>query len=134
MKYPKVVIPKIDIADMVSKVKSRWDRRKNREFDLTGKEVTEEGEEKKSVDEHIEENRHREFYNPDTHEVSFANMRATDVKSNPKVMLPKPRSVKEEVELSTRSTLINKEVEEYIKSIEVNPSSLTKSERREDKG
>ena len=54
----------------------------------------------------------------------------SDVKNNPRVILPKPRSEKEEVELTTRVTLVTKEVKSYLEGLETEPSNLTNSERR----
>ena len=82
------------------------------------------------MDEALEEESQREKFDRDKRVLNFKGMRASDVKSNPRVTLPKPRSDREELELGTRMTLLNQEVQEYIKRLETQPSSMTKSERR----
>ena len=62
--------------------------------------------------------------------MSFKNVRATDVKRNPRVVLPKPRHQREESEMATRDTLIGQEYKKYISE---NPDPLrtvTESEAR----
>ena len=72
----------------------------------------------------------RECYDHERQTISFSNLIPSDVKNNPWVILPKPRSEKEEVELTTRATLITKEVQSYLDRSEAQPENLTKSERR----
>ena len=105
-----------------------WDR-ENRDFSREGEEVTEE-QEKKSQDELIEENKHREVYCPDTKKLNFKGQRSTDIRNNPRTKMPDPRSNKEETELQTRATLVMREAKEYISKLECQPTNLTKSERR----
>ena len=76
----------------VAKFKARYDRM-GRDFDTQGEEVTEDLGVKKTMEEQISEEKHREIYRVDSNTVSFANMRPTDVKSCPRVILPKPRTV-----------------------------------------
>ena len=130
--FPKVDQETTDLYPDVSKVKSRWDRSQNRDFNLQGEEVTSQDElsTQKSKEEFIEENRHRESYNPEKQRLNFSQMGPSDVKNNPRVILPRPRSVKEEVELTTRATLVTHEVHQYLNSLENQPDNLTKSERR----
>ena len=132
MDYPKVDSNNVGLNSEVSKVKARWDRATQRDFNNQGEEVTDQEElrKAKTVDEKLEENSYRERYNHSTKELSFANVIPSDIKSNPRVILPKPRSDKEEGELATRSTMVNLEVMEFIKKMEQTPTSMTKSERR----
>ena len=60
------------------------------------------------------EESHREVYNPDFHQVDCTKVRASDVKNNPRVIFSKPRSPKEEAELTTRQEMVNNIVEQYM--------------------
>ena len=75
----------MDLASDMGKVKARWDRAFKRDFDIYGNEVTEPGEleQKKSVDEHLEEQSHRERFRLKDKTMNFGGTRASDVKSNP---------------------------------------------------
>ena len=52
----------------------------------------------------MQEESHREIYNPEEGTLDFRKTRATDVKSNPRVKLPKHRTPKEEADLLSRQT------------------------------
>ena len=79
------------------------------------------------MDEILKEESQREKFDRDKKVINFKGMRASDVKSNSRVTLPRPRSDKEEPELETKTTLLNQEVQEYIKRLETQPSIMTKS-------
>ena len=57
-------------------------------------------------------------------------MRATDIKNNPRITLPKHRSAKEEVELGAKGEVVFREASNYMSSLQEQPENLTKSERR----
>ena len=78
----------------------------------------------------MEENSHREKFDHESKTLDFRNLIPSDIKINPRVQLPKPRSDREERELSTRKTMVLKEVREYLARVEQVQDSLTKSEHR----
>ena len=105
--FEPVKVNAIKVALEVANTKSRTDRRQ-RDFHENGVEVTE-SKAPKSKEEVINEHKHREVYDHEEKVISFANMIPSDVKSNPKLILPKPRSVREEVELKTRDKMVMNE-------------------------
>ena len=124
--YPTVSVEDTRLQGEIANTKVRWDRRE-RDFDQeTGEEVTE-PEGPKSMEEKINENGHRELYDPINHTMDHRKLRASDIKANPRLILPGPRPVTEEAELTTRATLLEKETKEYLTRMRT-PSSLTRSE------
>ena len=121
----------IKIAYNCANTKSRYDRM-NRDFDKEGSEVTEDLDEEKgrSQADQVEENRHRDYFDPETQTVCFSNLRPSEVKSNPTLTIPKPRTVREDAELNSRNTLIERKVSNYVQGLQQQPSNLTISERR----
>ena len=51
-----------------------------------------------SPEEIIWEEQQREVYNPDSKVLNFGKLKATDMRNNPRIMLPKPRPMNEESE------------------------------------
>ena len=82
----------------------RWDR-KRRVFDQHGKEIIQE-EEPKTIEQQIEEESHREVFCPTKGEIDLKKLRPSDIKNNPRVILAKPRSPREEAELTTRVGMV----------------------------
>ena len=120
----------MELKGEVAKEKARWDRR-DRDFTPEGEEVTlEDPESKKSKEELVQENEHREPYNHRTKTLDFRGIRPTDVKNCPRVKLSGPRSQREEMELGTKHKVMLKNTKEYIRTLEEQPDNLTKSERR----
>ena len=62
--------------------------------------------------------------------MSFRNLRASDIKNNPRVVLPRPRHAKEEAELATRGTMVKQEYRAYVQKQPEPPKVLTASEHR----
>ena len=128
--YPKVTEEEIRLQSDITNTKARWDRASNRDFDAHGKEVTpEEDLLPKTMQQLLDENTVREVLNTEEMTLGFGNLRPTEVKNNPRTVLPDPITPAEEAELSTRSTMILQEAREYMwdaKEI----SSLTESEKR----
>ena len=44
----------------------------------------------------IKEEEYREVFNPETNTLDFGKLRPTDVKSNPRVCMPKPGNIEQE--------------------------------------
>merc|ERR1711954_282286 len=77
----------------------------------------------------LEDNFHREPYDHMSKTIDFRKVMPTDIKNNPRAMTGGNRPPKEEALLTTRNTLIEHNVLEYIAS-QPNLENLTKSERR----
>ena len=104
MLFPKVVIEDIELNTDIGKTKARFDR-KNRDFSLDGEEVTAQ-EEPKTAEEHIQDNSHREKFDPESKTLDFRGLKPTEVKNCPRIHVPGPRSQKEELGLSTKQSSI----------------------------
>ena len=104
--FPKVRLEDAQYVGNLGTHKCRWDR-SNRDFQ-DGEEVTQE-EEGKTMEDAVQEEAHRELYNPSRKTLNLRNMRPSQVKNNPRVVLSKPRHQKEEHEFATRNTMIKKE-------------------------
>ena len=132
--FPKVEVDELRLEQSIGNIKSRWDRERNRDFDLRGNEVTEEEQgEKGTMEDIVKENEGREPFNPEGKTLDFRGIIPTDVKSCQRVQMPKPRSNKEEHELATRDTLSQQEVMRYIRDIERREDesiNMTKGELR----
>ena len=95
--FRKFTLEDIKIRQEVADIKARWDRR-NRDWSPEGKEVTpEEDMEPKTRDELVAENSHREVYNNSTKVFDCRGLPPCDIKSNPRVQLPAPRTAAEEL-------------------------------------
>ena len=79
-------------------------------------------------EEMIKDKEYREVYTHENNKIDFSKLRPTDVKSNPRVCMPKPGSDEQEAEINCREILTDKVIEEYIAS-QARNSSLTKSEQ-----
>ena len=92
--------------------------------------ILEEGDEVYGDDEEVvEENRHVQVYNPDRKEFDYTKLKAINIKSNPRAIMPGSRPAKEEAQMTARTAMIEgvvKEVKGKIQCIE----NLTQSERR----
>ena len=128
MCYPKVDIEDIHLNTEMAKTKSRYDRM-GRDFTPEGEEVTEEGE-KKTMEERVEDEEHREKFNYTKKTLDFRKLRPTDVKNCPKIKMPKARTTKEELELTSKQEMALRESRRYLREISSHPDNLTKSERR----
>ena len=74
------------------------------------------------------EEEYREVFNLETNILDFGKLRPRDVKSNPRVCMPKPGSLEQDTEMSCREVLTDKVVGKY-KASQARNSSLTKSEQ-----
>ena len=77
------------------------------------------------VNDHLEE----EVFDPTTKTIDFRKIRPTNVKNNPKVIMPDPRPPVEEAHLLTRRTLAHLEASRFIQNMKVQ-CNLTPSEKR----
>lgn len=80
-------------------------------------------------EEKVEEESHREVFNPKSKTMDFRKVRATDVKSNPRVMLPRARTPKEEAGLLSRQSRAEDITSEYIVT-QADMKNMTPSEYR----
>ena len=83
----------------------------------------------------IAEHQNRETFDPDTNIVDWRKHKATDMRNNPKVYLPKARPVQEELELGAKEFIYTKTIQKYIDANcndqgTQKQDNLTKSERR----
>ena len=62
--------------------------------------------------------------------MDLTKVRVSDIKNNPRVILAKPRSVKEECELPTRLVMVQKIAEQYNVENPEGKQNLTSSEYR----
>ena len=84
--------------------------------------------EEERIEREVKEQNNKEIYTPETQTLDFGKLRPTEVKSNQRVLLPKPGNAMQEAELNCREVLTNKCIENYISAM-ARESSLTKSER-----
>ena len=110
--FPKVVFNLIKKQTGIANHKARWDKL-SRLWDKDGNEIVEELV-KKTPEEKLADENHREVWDPDKNEIDFGKIRASDVKNNSKVMLPKARNMKEEAELAARANMIEEAVLEHL--------------------
>ena len=61
----------------------------------------------------IIENESRELFNPETKVIDFRKVKATDLRDNPRVILPKPRPPGEEIELLVQRQIWQTTIEKY---------------------
>ena len=108
MLFPEVNKQEIGIQSEVCNAKIRLDRLQNMDVDKEGNDVTEHRGEKVTVEQAVAENKHREIYNPEEKKVNFGGLRPTEVKNCPRMCMPGPRSVREEAEITTRVSKIEK--------------------------
>ena len=59
------------------------------------------------------ENENREYFNPETKVIDFRKIKATDLRDNPRVILPKPRPPGEEIELIVQEQIWQTTIEKY---------------------
>ena len=83
-----------------------------------------------TMEEAIQQEKHREIYNHEKKSISFKNVRPSQIKNNPRVKLSKPRHHKEESEIATRDTMLLKEMRNYVSKNREEPKVLTASEAR----
>ena len=127
--YPKVKLDEILMQKQVCDTKCRWERI-DRMIDEKGDLILEEDDEVYREDkEVVEENRCNEVYDPERKEVNFTKVRATNIKSNPRVQMPGSRPAREEAQLAARTSLIENTVNQYRGKIQC-IENLTPSERR----
>ena len=69
------------------------------------------------------------MYDPDRKILDYTKMRATKIKSNPRVMMPESHPAREEAQLAARTSLIENTVRQYKGNVEC-IENLTPSERR----
>ena len=98
--FPKDGKREVQIQAEACRTKSRWDRR--RRVMEKGKELAE-SLEPVSMEEVVEEEEYREVFNPVAKVCNFTKMLPTQVKNNPRVMIPGPRPPVEEVEIFVRT-------------------------------
>ena len=82
------------------------------------------------MEEAIQEEEYREIYNGTTNTVSFKNVRPSEVKANPRIILPKARHPREEAELSTRDTMVRREFKDYLQQNPEPQKTITAMEAR----
>ena len=82
-----------------------------------------------SPEELLQDNLHRETYNPNTKTLNFRNTRATDIKNNPRVYQAKDRPVREELELGARRAMIGERTRRFLSESRLE-NNLTESERK----
>ena len=124
-----------DYETVLCQTKIRWSRRhegnpKEQEAEWI------EGESLKvyNPQEVIELNKDREIYDPDLKTVNWTKQKATDMRNNPRVYLPKSRPNGEELELGTKAFMYQQTIEKYQeqfcndKGTQIR-SNLTKSEQ-----
>ena len=110
--FPKVKLEEILIQKQVCDTKCRWDRME-RLIDDNGDIIIEEGDEVYKDDEEVvEENRHVEVYDPIRKVFDYTKIKATKIKSNPRVIMPGSRPAKEEAQMTARTAMIESVVKE----------------------
>ena len=98
-------------------------------YDQDGNVIPEEAEELTQHEEVLAE-QYRQVFDPENKELDFRRLRPTDVKSNPRVFIPKPRkNNKDEEELRVRNHLEQKVILDYLQKQE-DCNNLTPSEKR----
>ena len=126
--FPKVILDTIRKQAGIGNHKARWDKL-SRLWDKQGNEIIEE-KENKTMEQMVQEESHREIWDPNTNTIDFKKVRASDVRNNPRVVIPKARNVKEEAELAARTMMIEDEVKKFIMENPENEKNLTASEFR----
>merc|ERR1712081_99414 len=79
--------------------------------------------------EELMEEFYREVHDQDRHSIDFRKLRATDIRSNKRVHIPRPVGDTTEGELMTRGTLIKHRVKKF-KTDNKTDTNLTQSEKR----
>ena len=125
--FRKPQMDDIKIQGDICDTKIRWNRR--------GQLVDEEGnvvwdpQDPMSDEQVVLENNQNEIYDPITKKLDFRKLRATLIKNNPRVKMPRARPPLEEAQILTRRTMAHKLATEFIKS-QKEYTNLTASEKR----
>ena len=101
---------------------------KTKDFDPKGRDVTPK-EEQQTEEQDIRDQEDREVYNMDTGTIDFRKLRPTDVKSNPKVHLPKPGPPRQEAEIKMRGAVEERITLEYLEEFK-REKNITPGEER----
>ena len=127
--FPKITLKEIRKQGAIANHKARWDQM-NRIFDEKGNEIVMEKEEKKTMEQRIVEEEHREVFNPQTKTVDFRKVRASDVKNNPRAIMAKPTNVRSEAEFEARRQMVEDTVNNFLMEHPEPEKNLTPSEYR----
>ena len=89
--YPKVTLEEVQLQTQVMNAKIRWFRT-GRDVDPKGEVIVEDEDfQEKTPEQVVQEENHREVYDPESKTLDFRKLRATGVKNNPRVHLPGDR-------------------------------------------
>ena len=98
-------------------------------YDQQGKVIPEQAEEELTQTEEVQVEQYRQVFDPENKELDFRRLRPRDVKSNPRVFIPKPRNNKDEEELKVRNHLEEKVMLDYLQEQE-DCNNFAPSEKR----
>ena len=120
--FEKIKQEKLKHQRILSQTKTRWGWKElvydlegnlnEKLYDREGKLVVEM--EDVQEEQEIREQEYREVYSPEEHSVDFGKLRPTDVKSNPRVCMPKPGNAQQETELMFREMMTEKVIAKYL--------------------
>ena len=104
---PEVSEEEVRVQAEICRHKARWDR-SSRDM-VNGRELPE-SQEPLTLREHVSNEEGHEVINPEDRICDFTKLRPTNVKNNPRVMIPGPRPPIEEAELLTRTSQIEQKI------------------------
>ena len=113
--YENIKLLRLKHQQYIRDSKLRYEM-KNKDFDPKGRDVTPK-EEQQTEEQDIRDQEDREVYNMDTGTIDFRKQRPTDVKSNPKVHLPKPGPLRQEAEIKMRGAVEERITPEYLEKL-----------------
>ena len=106
-----------------------WYGRRDGDLTRESEAAPEEDGRKRSMDEALEENKHREVYNQERNALNFTDVRAIAIKSCPWVKLTNHRMLKEEAEFTIRDNMVERDLRKHMKAM-VQPTNMTPSSTR----
>ena len=111
---PDLKEDEFEYEDNLSKTKIRYSRRHTGSLKEQEQENKEElHQEELTPEQVIEEHSGREFFCPENKTLDFGKLKATDLRNNPRIYLPKPRPAQEESILETKSLLYGQSFDIY---------------------
>ena len=125
--FKKLLMEEIKVQRDICNTKIRWNR-KGQLVDEKG-DVIWDPEDPQTDEEVVLQNNQNEVYDPITKTIDFRKLKATLIKNNPRVKMPKPRPAIEEAQILTRRTMTQAIATDFI-ALQKEYTNLTTSEKR----